>query len=76
MTETEYIGMQTEATNGIVGAAILVIAHYGMTEVGHVYANLVFTSCHQLTFHQRIAATLLQYIIICYCELTTIIHRA
>ena len=40
--------MQTHAATGIILTAILAIAHYGMTDVSHVDANLILAPCEQM----------------------------
>ena len=71
MTESKTISMETETPHRVTAvtinlnrAAILVVAHYGMMQVTHVYTNLVLPASIKLELHQRIAISALKGLIV------------
>ena len=54
MGKTEHVGMQTKTMHGVLIATILAVTHYGMSKVGHMYANLVLSASFELTLNKRI----------------------
>ena len=54
MVEVEAEGVEGEATDGVITIAVFDIATDGVTEVLHVYADLVFATRFQFQFDQRV----------------------
>lgn len=48
MMEAELVGMEAEASEAVVGGAVFLIAHDGVSEVLCMDADLVFSSCLQV----------------------------
>ena len=67
--------MQCQSAYRIIAITILGITHYRMTDIQHVYTDLVFTSGFQFKFHQRIPVTDFQRMVMCYRKFASIVSR-
>lgn len=76
MDETESIGMEAEASEAVVAAAVFLVAYDGMAEVLCMYANLVFAACVEVKVHQRVFGIADQHLVMCDGELAAVVGRA
>ena len=56
MMEAELVGMQAEAAERVVAAAIFLVAHDGVTDILGMNADLVLAAGLQMEVDQRISA--------------------
>ena len=65
MVEAELECVQGHASQWVGFASVTGVAQYWVTQVRHMYTNLVLASGLQLQFHQRIAIGALDGLVVC-----------
>ena len=73
MIEVEAEGVEGEATDGVITIAVFDIATDGVTEVLHVYADLVFATGFQFQFDQGVAVVGAKYSEVCDGQFAAIV---
>ena len=62
--EVEAEGVESEAADGVVTVAVLDIAADGVTEVLHVYTDLVLATGLEFEFYQGVAVVRAEYAVV------------
>ena len=62
--EVEAEGVEGEAADGVVAVAVLDIAADGVTEVLHVYTDLVLATGLEFEFYQGVAVVRAEYAVV------------
>ena len=64
MIEVETESMKGEAADGVVAIAVLDVAANGVTEILHVYTDLIFATSFQFQFDQGVAVVCAEYAVV------------
>ena len=73
MIEVEAEGVEGEAADGVVAIAVFDVAADGVTEILHVYADLVFATRFQFQFDQRVVVVGTKYSEVCNGKFAAIV---
>lgn len=76
MDETKAVGMEAEAAQGVVAAAVFLVADDGMAEVLGVDADLVLASCLKMEVHQRVIVVANQHLVMGHGVFPAVVNGA
>lgn len=52
VNKPQNTGMEREAISGITNVSVILVSGNRMSQMCHLYADLVFSSCDQINFHK------------------------
>lgn len=75
VVKAELEGVERQSVQGVhLLQTIAAIAHHGVTEVLHVYTNLVLAACLEHQFYERVTVASLDGAVVGHRLLTTVIY--
>ena len=74
MIERKDISMKTKASYWVITITIFCISTHGMSHVGRVHTNLIFTACFELILYKCVISGAFNHVKMRYCILSSVVE--